>query len=353
MSQSINAYRSWLAALLTLCLGACADASDRAGVPDQGAPQIEQVPEALGGFTELWNGANGETPLCMSSTWTAFKHVSAGCEQIDAIQTSSGQAASVQALPTCGTITAAGGDGTLFVGTSAQKIYSTGTVAGGAGAGGPGPIYAWQLIVSTSGSNISKILSDSTKIYWQDSSGIYRAPRNGGTSTKIGFSNRTLLAVDGSVLWVQRDDGGGQYSLRTISTGTGSPELTVATNTMPFASGFFVEDSYVWWVENGAADGYNRLRRLTKADKTVATMKLSTTVTYQLPMRAGTVLYYVDKNISNGTVTMRSHNFTTGVQTSAPVSVLDVLHMVLGSSVFFTAQTSASPARYDLKAGSL
>ena len=106
MSQSSGAYRSWLAALLTLCLGACADASDPAGVPDPAAAQIERVSEALGGFTELWNAVNGETPLYMNSTWTAFKHLSAGCDRIDAIWTSSGQASSVAALPTCGTITA-------------------------------------------------------------------------------------------------------------------------------------------------------------------------------------------------------------------------------------------------------
>jgi hypothetical protein len=360
MLNSSHRNGPWLAALLALGLGACADTPEPADAPDPPAASesatapVAQISQALGSFSQLWNGVNGETPLYVAAAgWTAFKHISAGCEQIDAIDTATGRKTSLAPLPVCASVTAVGAQlsGPLFVGTSAQRIYAMNPLAT-AGTGGGGS-YDWQEIVSTSGTSISKILVDDSNVYWQDSSGIYRAPRSGGTGTKIGFSNRTLLAADGSVLWVQRDDGGGQWSLRTIGTGNGLPELIRATNAMPFAPGFWVEDSYTWWVENGAADGHNRLRRFTKADGSLATMKISSGVTYSLPMRAGTVLYYIDKNISNGTVTMRSHNVTTGVQTSAVVGVLDVLHMALGSYVYFTAQTSSSPVRYGLQRGTL
>src|SRR5689334_4529476 len=181
-----STHRDPLVALLALLVYACS------GSPNDGSsgpePGIEQVSEALGGFTQLWNGANGETPLYVNSDWTAFKHVSAGCDQVDAIETVSGIAVTLAPLPTCGAVTAAGGDSTLFVGTSAQKIYSVRhLMSGGAGMQFD---YTWDLVVNTSGTNISKILVDAVNVYWQDSTGIYRAPRTGGTGTKIGFSNR-------------------------------------------------------------------------------------------------------------------------------------------------------------------
>lgn len=350
-------HRDSLVALLTLLVSACSDSPEPADAPEppaaaEQASSVERVSQALGSFTQLWSGVNGETPLFVNTVWTAFKHVSAGCDRVDAIETVTGMAKSVAALPTCSTVTAAGGDATLFVGTSAQKIYALHSMGPMAGAGGSGS-YDWTEIVSTSGANISKIVVDATNVYWQDSSGIYRAPRGGGTSTTLTSSNRTLLAVDGSVLWVQRDDGGGQWSLRTVGTGNGLPELTKITNTMPFAPGFWVEDSYTWWVENGAADGYNRLRRFDKAAGTFTAIKLLQSVTYHLPMRSGTVLYWIERNISTGAVTMRSRNMTTNVEASSAVGVLDVLHMAVGTSVYFTAETSASPLRYNLQKGTL
>lgn len=338
--------RSGIAVLLALGLGACAYTVEPSDAPDQTA-SIEEVSEALGNFTTVWNGTlNGEVPLAMGYGWSAFNRTAGTCDQVDLVRNSDGALLGLAGLPTCSIITAAGGDGTLLVGTTGQQIYQTVYNFG----------WTWQLLANTSGTNISKILEDGNSIYWQDSSGVYRVPFSGGTPTKIGFSNRTLLAADysHSVLWVQRDDGGGQWSLRTIGSTNGLPELIVATNNMPFAPGFWEEESYVWWVENGAADGINRIRRLTKSTGTIDTIKLSSSVTYRLPMRTGSALYYVDKNIADGSMTMRRHNFANGQQTSAalPANTVEIPNMRLETSVYFTSAISTYPP-YVLKAGDL
>jgi hypothetical protein len=337
-------------AAIALCWTACIEEAERHQGPVAGeqatADDVAVIQQALGGFTELWSGEAAEVPVHIGPEYTVFR-TSITCNQPVLLRTRTGARITTTALPNCPNVTAAASDGGVFVADSANRtIWEYGPQLVGGSGPGEGDYMRWA-VATTPGNDIKKVLLNSTHIYWQDSAGIHRVGRGGGTSQLLASSG-SLLGIDGSVLYTQTVSGG-NFSLNSVPV-TGGTQTSLRVHTMSFAPGFSFDANHFYWTEGTGVSGtLHRVRRLTKSGATLSTHTSSTTAMYQLPRTDGSFLWFRQQTISTGAAVIRRSNLSNGNNVTAnfPMAYLDEMH-VMPDWIYVAGRVSTSEKRWTL-----
>jgi hypothetical protein len=152
----------------------------------------------------------------------------------------------------------------------------------------------WQVIASTPGADITKLLATSSHVYWDDASGIYRVPLGGGARTALAASPHAhLLALDGNVLYIDRYNPIQEnWTLQRVPI-AGGPATLLRTRDVGFGPDFTFDATHFYFADN-RMDGTRRLDRLTKSGSTHTTFRSSTTLFYSHPIMNASHLYWME-----------------------------------------------------------
>ena len=354
----------WMATLAAVSsMIACADGSPS---PEPAAEEVVPLAQALGGFTPLWSGGVGETPLHVGLTLTVFKASSGGCDQPIVVLTTTGEVLPTQPLPTCARIDAAASSNfdVVVADSSGRTIYSLAPSNDGmtAGSGAPAPIGgsggaggsgggsdAWNPIVVTQGGSITNLLFRTDYVFWKDSTGLYRASSSGGAPSMLKGTEYTPLGIEASTLYVQHKSSGSTYSLRSMPV-SGGGTTTLLSQSVAFEPGFTFDANKFYWTEGSGVSGTtHRLRSLTKSGSSLSTVRSSTTERYQVPLSDSSALWWTEVTISTGAVRFRRRSHSNGSVVSVSLPVLAISAMTLTPSAIYVAGlVDGSPDPYVL-----
>jgi len=271
------------------------------------------VSQALGGWSERWRTTQYVAMAGIGPTHTVIVRKVSDCgdvgRQVEVIDNATGQnlvthsaatgeTFTVSPLPSCSNITAVNAEFGVYVADSLHKkiLYLQSTA------------LSWSEVTSTPGINISKLMIGTSTIYWQDSTGIYMAPRTGGgpRTTLSTAANTYLLGVDYGDAYLQAKVGT-QYELRKV-VGPNLSVTTLRTQSDPYASLSFDENNF-YWVENL---GTHRLRQMTKSGSSISTVHSSIEVFYLFPKANNGLLYWIELDGSTHVSNLRRKNLSNG-----------------------------------------
>lgn len=302
---------------------------------------VGAIVQPLGGFTELWGGDSlGSRPLAIGDTYTVFKVRFGFGDFVEVALNSTGALLTVPELPSNrAEVTAGASDITAtFVGDSAGKtIYARDNRLGA----------QWSAVCATVGNGIGPMFVDGSTVYWQDSTGIYGVQRFVGVPFRLG-TDMSLLGLEGDSLYVQQLRNG-VWELDRMDRHNGSYSL-IGRNGVPFG-GLSYDADYFYWTEGGST---NRIRRMSKVDGTVVTVKSATDVYYTNVVSNGSALYFIETPVGGGAMRIRRKNLANGNFVSAPFP-FSVLHQmrILNGSLILTPLVAPNPLQYGLCRGQL
>jgi hypothetical protein len=150
-----------------------------------------------------------------------------------------------------------------------------------------------RKVVDTNGSVRGNMLLGATRIYWADSTGVRKAPRDGGSPTTIkSGSNLRLLAIEGSTLYYE-SLADNIYSLRQISGG-GNGDTIIAIAPTPFDD-FSYDAGNFFWVTNSSS--VHKLEKMSRTNGTRTSWSLLRKVRF--PISDGTKVYFGQEDGTN------------------------------------------------------
>ena len=325
--------------------GACNDE----GSPQESVP-VARVAQPLGAWTALWSGS--EVPLHLGSAFTMLKRTVNGCDELVVLNTGTGSARAVPVPPVCASIAAAISDSATthlyFANTANATIYRTRLEEGGTAGHPPA---TWSAF-ATGATAVTKLLLGSSHLYWQGGGSIYRAAVSGGTSTRVVIS-RTLLAVDGSTLYVERSEGNGSYTLGSVPA-AGGTETVLYTRTGSFAPTFSLDANNLYWAEGDPAGGLQRLVKRPKSSSTPEELERSVQFRYESPVSNGTSLYWREKFFDASTSKVQRRSLATGAKSEASFFLQSLNQMIVTSTGVYVVGLSSQPLmRYSLQRNTL
>lgn len=338
-------------AALWPCIAALAlGATACIGTPESSSEEdVAVTTEALGGFTELVNVGN-ESPLDIGPTYTVFKAPpQAPCGFADIVFTQTGARVPVPALPGCPNITAADSQSAYSVTVAdrtGNKIYQLKVQTDASG----NPVYSWFVLKDTSAWNASvwRMITASSLLW------VYTPPSfrvlDDWTGYTYGGGSFTgdMLAADVSVIYRNVFASDGMWELQKVDGG--NSVVVLARSATSFAPGFSFDSDYFYWIETGST---NKLHRLPKAGGSISTVRSSSTVIYHAPVSNGSMMYWLEQTVSDGSMKIRRQNLSNGniVSTNFPFTWFDARPQnqlrLLNDAIYFTPYLG-SPTHWSL-----
>jgi hypothetical protein len=309
------------------------------GAAGSPAEDVAVTSAALGAWTERYYAEDSAPVLSLSPQYAIFGGgitdlCNPEARDVDIVIPSTGQVTDVPPLPNvpaCGAriATAFGsGDAILVADSLGKRIFRLILT--------PQFTLAWQVIASTPGAGITKLLASSSHVYWGDATGIYRAPLGGGARTTLAASpDAHLLALDGNVLYIDRYNRDQEnWTLQRMPV-AGGPVTLLRTRSARFRPDFTFDATHFYFANNGL-NGTNHLYKLTKSGLTLTTFRSSTTVTYSHPVVSAGHLYWMER-AGVGDYSLERVHLTEGNDRDISVPLFDVSRFAVALDYLYVA----------------